>query len=122
MADVVAKRLGAIRELKALKANPGPTMHARLAALHTEHPWLLDWDRYVPLKKRETELRATATAEASKGNTPAQLAALKDLNTLEELEAKYPEFKQAFPLPGGRRTRRGGRGRGRRRKTRAQRA
>lgn len=105
MADVVAKRLGAIRELKELKANAGPTMHARLAALHAEHPWLLDWDRYVPIKKREATLRATATAEASKANTSAQLAALKDLNTLEELETKYPEFKQAFPLPGGRRRR-----------------
>jgi hypothetical protein len=120
MADVVAKRLGAILELKRLKANPGPTMHARLAALHTEHPWLLDWDRYVPIKKREAELRATATSDASKANAPAQLAALKDLNTLEELEAKYPEFKLTFPLPGGRRRRtgRGRRARGRGKNTR----
>jgi hypothetical protein len=105
MADVVAKRVAAIRKLKELKANPNPFMHKELEDLHTQHPWLLDWDRYVPLKKREAELRATAMADASKGTAPAQLAALKDLNTLEELETTHPEFKLAFPLAGGRRRR-----------------
>lgn len=106
MANVVAERLGAILELKRLNANPGPAMHAKLADLQRKHPWLLDWGVYVPIKKREAELRATATSTASKANTPAQLAALKDLNTLEELETKYPEFKLTFPLPGGRSRRR----------------
>ncbi len=120
MADVVAKRVAAIRKLKELKANPSPFVHKQIEELHTKHPWLLDWDRYVPIKKREATLRETAMADASKGNTSAQLAALNDLNTLEELEAKYPEFKQAFPLPGGRRRRtgRGRRARGRGKNTR----
>ena len=118
MADVVGK-LAAISRLKQLKATPSPLMHAELETLHREHPWLLDWDRYVPLKKREGELRKTAEADASKANVIAQNAAVTDLSTLEALEEKYPEFKQAFPLYGGRRhTGRGRRARGRRRNTR----
>ena len=118
MADAAGK-LAAILRLKELNANPGPLMHAELEKLNREHPWLLDWGRYVPLKKREGDLRKTATADASKGNATEQLAALNDLNTLEGLETKYPEFKLAFPLYGGRRrTGRARRGRGRRRKTR----
>jgi hypothetical protein len=105
MANVVAERLGAIRRLKELKASPSPFVHKEMEELHKKHPWLLDWNRYVPIKKREAALQETATADASKANAPAQLAALKDLNTLQELETKYPEFKQAFPLPGGRRRR-----------------
>lgn len=118
MADAAGK-LAAILRLKQLKANPSPLMHAELEKLNREHPWLLDWDRYVPLKKREGDLRKTATEDASKANVIAQNAAVTDLSTLEDLEQKYPEFKLAFPLYGGRRrTGRGRRARGRRRNTR----
>jgi hypothetical protein len=107
MADVVAERLGAIRRLKELKATPNFLMHGELEKLQHDHPWLLDWDRYVPLKKREATLRETVQKTKEQGiASKADIQANGDLKTLEELEAKYPEFKQAFPLPGGRSRRR----------------